>query len=243
MSGSDLSKLFKAVDKDDASPTVPILKGTKGSISIISGKKRTGKSSLWMNLLSSNKLFGGYFGNIFLISPSKEEKTKHLREELDSEGKYFDALTDANIKKICDYITNEQNAQKMKEMKLKKKLPPIYNLIILDDVVADLPRSMKKNPITSMFYNHRHFNASIFCITQSYKNIAPNLRKQADLLYIFPMNNKKEIEAIQEDYDVPDEVFNQCFHDESDHPFLTVNLVGTRPRFFRKMTPMMIHTE
>lgn len=228
-----LSKHFKALDTDSVSTNDPILKETKGSIMILSGKKRTGKTSLWMNMLSSSKLFKGYFGNIFLISPSKEDKTEHLRNELDKEGKYYTALTEANVTSILDYIKAEQAKQKMKELKLKKKLPPIYNLIILDDVVSDLPRSFKKNVITNLFYNHRHYNASIICITQSYKNVAPSLRKQADLLYLFPMTNLKEKEAIQDDWDIPDEIFDIAFQDEHDHPFLTVNLIGSRPTFFR----------
>ncbi len=230
-----LSSLFKPHDNDDVSKNDPILKNTKGVVSIISGKKRTGKSSLWLTMLSQPKLYKGYFGNIFLISPSKEEKTKALREELESEGKYFDALNEANIKTITDYIKNEQAQQKMKEKKLKRKLPPIYNLLILDDVVADLPRSFKKNIITNLFLNCRHHMLSIWTITQSYKSIAPTLRKQADLLYLFPMTNLKEREAIQDDWDVPDEILDQAFADESDHPFLTINLVGSKPVFFRKM--------
>jgi hypothetical protein len=235
-----LSSVFKAKDNDFVSKDTPFLKNTKGSIMIVSGKKRTGKSSLVLSMLESNKIFKGYFGNIWLISPSKEEKTKVLREELDKEGKYFTELNEPNIKSVTDFIKNEMNVKKMKEKKLNKKLPEIYNLLILDDCVADLPRSMKKNVITNLFYNCRHFNLQIFCLTQSYKNIAPNLRKQTDLLYIFPMSNKKEKEAIQEDWDIPDEVFEECFEDESDHPFLTVNLVGTKPTFFRKMDKMEI---
>jgi hypothetical protein len=229
-----LSKEFKALDSDDVSKNDPILKKTKGSVMILSGKKRTGKTSLWLSMLSSPALFKGYFGNIFLISPSKEDKTHALRSELEKEGKYYTELNEPNIKSILDYIKHEQEMQKMKETKLKKKLPPIYNLIILDDVVADLPRSFKKNVITNLFFNHRHYNASIFCITQSYKNIAPSLRKQADLLYLFPMTNLKEKEALQDDFNVPDEIFDIAFEDESDHPFLTVNLVGSRPVYFRK---------
>jgi hypothetical protein len=230
-----LSSIFKAKDKDDVDRNQPFLKGTKGSIMLISGKKRTGKSTLALTLLSSPKLFKGYFGNIWLISPSKEEKSKQLREELDKEGKYFTELNEANIRSITDYIKNEQNNKKLREQKLGRKLPEIYNCLWLDDVVADLPRSMKKNVITNLFYNHRHFNLSIIATTQSYKNIAPNLRKQADLLYIFPMGNLKEMEAIQEDWSIPDEIFEECFADESDHPFLTVNLVSSRPVFFRIM--------
>lgn len=230
-----LSSIFKAKDKDDVSRDDPFLKNTKGSIMIISGKKRTGKSTLALNLLGSKQIFKGYFGNIWLISPSKEEKTKSLREELEKDGKYFTDLNETNIKSITDFIKNEMNVKKMKEKKLGRKLPDIYNCLWIDDCVADLPRSMKKNCITNLFYNHRHYNLSIICTTQSYKNIAPNLRKQADLLYIFAMSNKKEKEAIQEDWDIPDEAFDQCFKDESDHPFLTVNLVSSHPTFFRKM--------
>ena len=79
---------------------------------------------------------------------------------------------------------------------------------------------------------------SIFCVTQSYKSIAPTLRKQADLLYLFPMTNLKEREAIQDDWDVPDEILDRAFANESDHPFLTVNLVGSKPVFFRMMEKM-----
>lgn len=233
-----LSSAFKAFDKDDVSKDEPFLKNTKGSIMLIAGKKRTGKSSLALSLLSSPKIFKGYFGNIFLISPSKEEKTKALREELDKDGKYFTELNQQNIDKILNYIKNEEMLKKVKEKKLGKKLPPIYNCIWLDDVVADLPRSMKKNCITNLFYNHRHFFASIILTTQSYKQIAPNLRKQADMLYIFPMANKKEKEAIQDDWDIPDEIFDEAFDDESDHPFLTVNIVSSKPTFFRKMERM-----
>ena len=230
-----LSHVFKALDHDDVSSDAPFLKNTKGSIMLISGKKRTGKTSLWLSMLNSSKIFKGYFGNIWLISPSKDEKTKGLREELDKEGKYFTELNEPNIKTICEFIKGEQLAKKQKEKKLGKKLPDIYNLLILDDVVSDLPRSFKKNVITNLFYNHRHFNLSIFCITQSYKNVAPNLRKQSDLLYLFPMTNKKEREAVQDDWDVSDEILDECFKDESDHPFLTINLVGSRPVFFRRM--------
>ena len=233
-----LDSVFKAHDSDQVSKNEPFLKNTKGSVMIISGKKRSGKSTLWLSMLSSTKIFKGYFGNIFLISPSQEDKTTSLRRELDEDGKYYKELNEANINAILSYIKNEQHAQKMKEQKMKKKLPPIYNLLIMDDVVSDVPRSFKKNIITSLFLNHRHYNLTIFCITQSYKSIAPTIRKQADLLYLFPTANLKEQEAVQDDWSIPDEIFEEAFADESDHPFLTVNLVGSKPVFFRKMTKM-----
>ena len=129
---------------------------------------------------------------------------------------------------------------KRKEKKMKKKLPPIYNLLILDDVMADLPRSFKKNIITSLFMNARHYNLSTMIVSQVYKGIPAQIRKQADIIYTFPIV-KKEKEALQEDFDVPDEAFDIAFEDESIHPFLTINVVSkAHPCFFVKMDPIEI---
>jgi hypothetical protein len=231
-----LSDLFKAYDKDIVDKKAPILKNTKGALMVLVGKKRSGKSSLWLSMLSSKKLYADYYDNIFLITPSTgDEKIKPLIAELDKDGKFFKELTEQNISAIQSYIKTEQDKIKAYDKKHKSKTPMPKNLLILDDVVADLPRSFKKNVITSLFLNMRHYNMDIFLITQSYKMIQPNIRKQIDMLYVFPMSNNKEREALQEDWDIPDRIFDECFADESDHPFMTINVTGSKPTFFRKM--------
>jgi hypothetical protein len=239
---SKLDKLFKAHDLDVVDKEAPILKETKGVLMCITGKKRTGKTSLIVSFLSSPKLYKGYYHNIFMISPSHSDgKTKQLIAELDKEGKFYKELTESNLQKICDYIEHEQ--MQIENARAKGKIPKekqFYNLLILDDVITSIPRSFKKNIITSLFYNQRHFNLSIMVISQSYKLLNPNVRKNIDMLYTFPMTNLKEREAIQDDWSIPDEVFDYCFEDDSDHPFLTVNLSGNKPVYFRKMTKINI---
>jgi hypothetical protein len=233
---TSLSNLFKAHDKDAVDAKAPILKGTKAAQMMIVGAKRSGKSTLILSLLSSPKLYKGYFGNIFMISPSvSDSKMRPLIQELQKENKFFTELNEANIQAILDMIKAEQDAIKMKEKKLKKKLPPVYNLLILDDVMADMPRSFKKNKITSLFMNARHYCLSTMIVSQVYKGIPAQVRKQTDILYTFPVV-KKEKEAMMEDWDIPQGVFDCAFEDESDHPFLTVNVVSkAHPTFFRKM--------
>jgi hypothetical protein len=232
-----LDKLFKSHDNDEVDPTAPILKNTKAVQMMIIGAKRSGKSTLILSLLSSSKLYKNYFGNIFMISPSTSDgKMKGLIDEIRKADNFFTELNEMNIQTILERIETEQNAVKMKEKKLKKKLPPIYNLLILDDVMADLPRGFKKNKITSLFMNARHYNLSTMIVSQVYKGIPAQVRKQTDMIYTFPLV-KKEIEALQEDWDVPDEIIERAFDDESDHPFLTVNVISKHhPCFFRKMT-------
>ena len=234
-----LDKLFKSHDTDEVDPKSPILKNTKAVQMMIIGAKRSGKSTLILSLLSSSKLYKNYFGNIFMISPSTSDgKMKGLIDEIRKADNFFTELNEFNIQTILDRIQTEQDAVKMKEKKLKKKLPPIYNLLILDDVMADLPRGFKKNKITSLFMNARHYNLSTMIVSQVYKGIPAQVRKQTDIIYTFPLV-KKEIESLQEDWDVPDEIIEHAFDDESDHPFLTVNVISKHhPCFFRKMTPI-----
>jgi hypothetical protein len=238
---ADLSKLFKAHDHDVVDNKAPVLKNTKAVQMMIVGAKRSGKSSLILSLLSSTKLYKNYFHNIYMISPSTSDgKMTPLIRELEGQGKFYKELTEANIEKILNEIKAEQDALKMKEKKLKKKLPPIYNLLILDDVMADLPRSFKKNKITSLFMNARHFSLSTMIVSQVYKGVPAQVRKQTDIIYTFPIV-KKEKEAIMEDWDVPEAVFDVAFEDESDHPFLTVNVVSKQhPCFFRKMRSIVL---
>ena len=236
---ADLSSLFRAADHDLIDKTSPILKHTKAVQMMIVGAKRSGKSSLILSLLSSPKLYKGYYHNIYMISPStSDSKMQPLIRELDGQGKFFKELTEANIATILNGIKAEQDAVKMREKKTKKKLPPIYNLLILDDVMADLPRSFKKNSITSLFMNARHYNLSTMIVSQVYKGVPAQVRKQTDMIYTFPLV-KKEMEAMCEDWDIPERVFRAAFDDESDHPFLTANVVSKmHPHYFRKMAPL-----
>jgi uncharacterized protein YjaG (DUF416 family) len=54
------------------------------------------------------------------------------------------------------------------------------------------------------------------------------------------MTNLKEKEAIQNDFDIPDEVFDLLNENENEHPFLTVNVCGSKPVFFLKMSKINI---
>jgi hypothetical protein len=235
-----LSNLFQAHDNDHIDKDAPILKETKGASIAIIGKKRTGKTSLILSMLSHRKLYGGHFGNIFLITPSSGDgKMKELIDELDSQGKYFKDLNEQNISKILDFIKNEQAQKKMKENKLKKKLPEIYNLLILDDVISDIGKSFKSK-ICKLFLNQRHFNLSTILVSQAYPLIPLGIRKNFDIMHIFPMSNLKEKEAIQNDFNIPDKVFNILDDHEHEHPFLTVNVVGAKPKFFLKLDPINI---
>ena len=234
---TDLSNLFKAHDHDVIDKKAPVLKNTKAVQMMIVGAKRSGKSSLILSLLGSPKIYKGYFHNIYMISPSVSDgKMIPLIRELEGQGKFYKELTEANVLKILNEIKAEQDMIKAKEKKTKKKLPPIYNLLILDDVMADLPRSFKKNVITSLFMNARHYSLSTMIVSQVYKGVPAQVRKQTDIIYTFPLV-KKEQESMKDDWNIPDEIFNAAFEDESDHPFLTINVVSKhRPTYFRKMT-------
>lgn len=189
----------------------------------IIGPKGSGKSSIVLSLLTGKSSpFRKYFNNILLCSPTAkyDDKMKDLQEEVDSEGKYWEALNEETAEEMIERL-NELN-----EAHTKKK--KIQNLIILDDVTQSFPTGKKPNKITSLFTNSRHLKTSIWVITHKYTAMPPIFRNQLDCLFLFRTNSKVEVESMKRDLNCDEKLFeeNLAKATEEPHSFLFVNLVG-----------------
>jgi hypothetical protein len=145
---------------------------------------------------------------------------KDLQEEVDSEGKYWEALNEETAEEMIERL-NELN-----EAHTKKK--KIQNLIILDDVTQSFPTGKKPNKITSLFTNSRHLKTSIWVITHKYTAMPPIFRNQLDCLFLFRTNSKVEVESMKRDLNCDEKLFEENLKKatEEPHSFLFVNLVG-----------------
>jgi hypothetical protein len=228
--------IIKKYDNDDVDDE-PLPKKTKGLLWIISGKKRSGKTTLYLSALEHKQGYKGYFDNIFIISESAkyDDKLKNLVHNAEKQGKYYKELNSNNIESIKTYIKHEKS-------KLNKKEKANYhNLLILDDVITSVPLTKKKNAISDLFFNQRHYNLTIFLISQTFINIPPSIRKQADIISFFPTPNLKEVETLQNEYNIPDEYIEKCFKG-NDHPFLHLNVVKL-PIIYRKFTKLINYND
>lgn len=111
-------------------------------------------------------------------------------------------------------------------------------LMIFDDLVGStLFSNARQNAFKMLNTNHRHYSASIFMVSQAYKEIPKTIRTNFSCLIIFESPNDKEIQAIYEENSLYLK-FSQWmeayqFATDGDHDFLFINY--QKPKRLRMM--------
>ena len=225
---------------------------------ILIGGKGSGKSSVLLNVLE-NKLLGLY-ENIYLISPTAEldPKFKKLVEELKVDNHFYEHFSE----KVIDTIMNDlrhKETEKEKEKETPKKGVEISkkgveiskkgaelsrNLIIFDDCIADLPKSTVKNAtFNKLMCNHRHFHSDIIITSQVYRLLNPTVRKNFNIITIWPSVNKGERKAYLDEINVDEDLLYQLIDMTSRDNYgnLTINFMKrSTPKFFSNFKPLRI---
>lgn len=232
---SELSDRLRALDKQVHVTDDPIPKDNN-FVWLISGAKGTGKSSLLLNMLRS--FLRKHYNNIYLVSPTakRDPKFSKLVEELEPEGKYYDALNESNLHEIVEKI-NSYNAIKDSPR----------NMLILDDCIADMKSSTSKSTLNRIITTCRHMKTSVVILTQKYNKVNPLIRTNADILSIFRTQNQKELNSIIDDLPVRKDEFETVYEyattpsDTNSNPFLHISLIGAKTRYYRAFD--RIHVE
>jgi polyhydroxyalkanoate synthesis regulator phasin len=208
---------------------------TKSVIWAIVGSKGRGKTSLLMNVLKEPIKNGGYkkhFDNIYYFSTSakNDKKTNKLVNELDEDGKFYDEFNEANMNDVFDKI--KKYNEEFKEENGEDKIP--YNLIIFDDVMVDLPKSMQQSMLNRLVPNARHHNTSLFFLLQRYNGMNPLIRSQLDLISWFKTDNSREMKILMEDINIDKNRLQNLYEFSTEGPndFLHINLLNRK--FYKK---------
>lgn len=259
-----LSKELAPLDNQVIREETP-LPVSAGIIHLFVGKKGTGKSTLALNLLKrKSSPYYQAFDNIYLVSPtaSRDPKFEGLIAEIEEDGKFYSDLNDEIIEEIVKRVEDfneEYIAEQMKDSdeeeemedpvfgkvqkrkaKKKTKKPKIIrqpnNLLILDDCLHLLPKSTQKSSINQIFTTSRHKKLSVWVMTQKYNKLNPLIRTNADLLTIFPTDNKQEFESIENDWSIPKETLDKVYTFATSEPnsFLHISFFGTKPTFYKR---------
>lgn len=263
---SEIAPLDKQVVDDDQ----PIPSGHR--VLLMSGRRGSGKTSIWLNLLMRpHSPWYKTFDNIILCSPTSfsDPKTVPLVTELEKDGNYYKEINEAIMLQIMDKLQayNDQWKKDDAEWRHNEKLHenPFYtriervrgklnttkfferraepkHLLILDDVLMMLPKSMEKSKINSIFCNGRHFKCSTVVTTQKYNSINKLIRANADCLFLWRTENRGELSSIEDDLTIDKDLFHTLYDFATEEPnsFLLINLAGTRPKFYRKFDRIRI---
>lgn len=111
-------------------------------------------------------------------------------------------------------------------------------LFIFDDLVGStLFSGTRRSPFKRLNSNHRHHSASIFMVTQAYKEIPKTVRTNFTGLICFEVPNESEVKVIYEENPVGmtrerwDQAYRYCT--EQDYDFMYINY--KRPKKMRVM--------
>jgi hypothetical protein len=187
-------------------PPLDVIKS--GSLIILCGASRSGKTTTLINLISKTGSKNGFkqsfrkcFHKIVLCSPSTHTIKQDVFKIPDSQ-KY----TDFNE---CMYdIETHLDASKAEEERDDEKK---FNLLILDDVASSL-RANRGNEIllTSLLQNRRHKNLTTILVVQKWTNLPtgvrcgrPKTRTEEDAITndLLPISRRSTLELFDYIYD------------------------------------------
>ena len=75
-------------------------------------------------------------------------------------------------------------------------------LFLTDDIIADETLNKRCQMLLELAISGRHRGQSLWLLTQSYTAISNNVRKQAEMLYIWYPKNRTDLNTIHEENDV-----------------------------------------
>lgn len=216
---------------------------------IISGASGSGKTNLLVNLLKSNRKtkdkmnklsYRKMFNKIIFVSPSAHTIDDKIIERIPEDQK-FTELNDEVFDMVEDITEDGVDNDE-------------HTLLILDDVSSQL-RTPKENErmLTQIVKNRRHKNLSIWIVGHKITDLAPSLRSNANMIFLFKPKTMKEITAIQEEYMLMskkqgDEVMAAVFKkgEKHRHDFMLIDTSlrkGNEFLFFRNYNQLVFEEE
>jgi len=175
---------FSCDDIDDSIPKP--LPQSLNWFFLISGRPGSGKTTLLLNLICKRgKNYNKKFDRIYVFSPSLATLKTDPFAELPEEQRFQELDVD-----ILEGVLAEiaESGDKV--------------LLLMDDVVNDMKKSMKLQVLLSkILMNRRHLagqggSVSVIITTQVYNKIPAPIRKTASHIVIYHTKNKKELETI-----------------------------------------------
>ena len=206
-----------------------------GSSIIIVGRSGSGKTVLLHSLLNDKRFYSGFFDIMILISPTAN--SDDVQKKLGVDPGFI--ITD--LVKAVQVLTDLQESQE-KEIKENgiEKSPRVA--VIFDDVVANV-KFMNSPAFTAQFIRSRHFNTTVFLLSQHWKRVPRICRLQASFLVFFGMS-ESDAAMLAEEFS-PKGITKQKFQllIEEPHSFLSISTKSPDKERFREGLAMAIDTD
>jgi Poxvirus A32 protein len=182
-------------------------------ITVIVGRKGSGKTVLAVNLLRDPRAFKKKYHDIIIISPTFRAQFETVWKALDPEGiQVYDNLST----RLLEKIHFEQNED------------PKPRLLVLDDIADGLKTEVDQPVLNMLILNSRHLGLSILVLSQKVTMLSTTLRSQVDCWICYAACSYIELEALHREMSsLPRKEFFEAFHQATQAPyaFLCVSMV------------------
>ena len=199
---------------------LPGLINDRPHVTLICGRKGSGKSFLCCKLLCSWEGWRGVYDEIIFVSPTFKSQFEGLWSKIDPTGVTVHEKIDEQF--IENLLTTQSTSTK-------------NSLLILDDCGEDL-RKVSPGTVNKLVSNSRHYKLSIICLHQKLTQSPTIMRANADSIVSFAACSYLERDALWREVSTVDKkeflrIFNAATNDK--HSFLVSTIdKGGRLQFY-----------
>ena len=171
------------------------LANEKPHVTLLVGRKGSGKTSLLLNLLKDKEGYRNVYQEIIIISPTFRLQSQW--ETISGEGiTVYEQFSE-------DILNKTYNGQQ----------PHINSLLILDDCGEDIKR-VNQTVFNKLISNSRHLNCSIIALCQKMSQAPTILRSNTDVFAVFSACSIRETEILWAEIGILDKKrFHEIFTD------------------------------
>ena len=157
-----------------------------GSLTLLIGAVKTGKSTLLSNLFLNDNMYGqDLFDYVKIMSNtiSNDITSRYMKEAYDVDDYYDDSI-------IAGILENQKKYEKADQPKIA---------LICDDLLGSVPRS---GLLWQLCSRYRHYNIRSLCISSQNYRMVNNIARQncQNLIITSPFPNAKEMLKIAEEF-------------------------------------------
>jgi hypothetical protein len=169
---------------------------------LITGKAGSGKTTVTVDVIvrkyCKKKPNGKrVVDRVIVICPTYDTQSAFdpLREFVDSERDVFTELRPSTISQIVEQIKEQHRVAH------ERGVDPPNNLILIDDFAGNRTLHMgRKGDFADFVLQSRHYNTSLFVISQQPKAITPAFRDNLEGVIVFPSLRRADYDWVHEEY-------------------------------------------
>ena len=196
--------MYKIQKIETSKHAIPLTKAMKDNIIpafnkgmlVLNGRTGSGKSNLLINLLINKNLYGGYFNEIYYLSPTAGAMDDLVKQLKLKDDHILNEFNEDTLQMILD-----QQEQKIKDQGMERAAHTSRLCLILDDVISE-KKLLNSPQMVQLACACRHRLIMPIILSQSWTRVPRYMRLQANGIFLFP-SSSSEVEILTNEYCPP----------------------------------------